>query len=179
MRNVILAGLVVAGLATGGANAATVVQNLTIQASGFTLQFGDGSVLPVEPVVLDFSVSFDNAASFGGTTSGLTVNSFNLPYALQYAYFAGTDVLTVATNAGISSCNNPASSFCTFISGISTTPTVSFLQQSTPTGGFWVAQTTSITSGSGAVPEPATWAMLITGFGLVGASMRRRRLATV
>jgi hypothetical protein len=25
------------------------------------------------------------------------------------------------------------------------------------------------------VPEPATWAMLITGFGLVGASMRRRR----
>lgn len=26
----------------------------------------------------------------------------------------------------------------------------------------------------GLVPEPATWAMLITGFGLVGASMRRR-----
>lgn len=31
-----------------------------------------------------------------------------------------------------------------------------------------------------AVPEPATWAMLITGFGLVGLSMRRRnRIATV
>lgn len=27
---------------------------------------------------------------------------------------------------------------------------------------------------SGGVPEPATWAMLITGFGLVGASLRRR-----
>ncbi len=27
------------------------------------------------------------------------------------------------------------------------------------------------------VPEPASWAMLITGFGLVGSSMRRRRLA--
>jgi len=25
------------------------------------------------------------------------------------------------------------------------------------------------------IPEPATWAMLITGFGLVGFSMRRRR----
>ena len=25
------------------------------------------------------------------------------------------------------------------------------------------------------VPEPSSWAMLITGFGLVGASMRRRR----
>jgi hypothetical protein len=27
----------------------------------------------------------------------------------------------------------------------------------------------------GAVPEPASWAMLIAGFGLVGASARRRR----
>ncbi len=26
----------------------------------------------------------------------------------------------------------------------------------------------------GAVPEPATWAMMIMGFGLVGATMRRR-----
>lgn len=29
----------------------------------------------------------------------------------------------------------------------------------------------------GVVPEPATWAMLIAGFGLVGAAMRRRRPA--
>ena len=28
-----------------------------------------------------------------------------------------------------------------------------------------------------AIPEPATWAMLIAGFGLVGAAARRRRLA--
>ncbi|MFM9977425.1 MAG: PEPxxWA-CTERM sorting domain-containing protein [Sphingomonadaceae bacterium] len=30
---------------------------------------------------------------------------------------------------------------------------------------------------SGAVPEPATWAMMITGFGLAGTAMRRRRSA--
>jgi hypothetical protein len=29
----------------------------------------------------------------------------------------------------------------------------------------------------GGVPEPSSWAMLIAGFGLVGASMRRRRVA--
>ena len=32
-----------------------------------------------------------------------------------------------------------------------------------------------ISDAGGAVPEPATWAMLITGFGLVGAAARRRR----
>lgn len=29
------------------------------------------------------------------------------------------------------------------------------------------------------VPEPATWAMLIAGFGMVGAAMRRRRVGSV
>ncbi len=31
----------------------------------------------------------------------------------------------------------------------------------------------------GAIPEPASWAMLIAGFGLVGAAARRRATATV
>jgi hypothetical protein len=33
----------------------------------------------------------------------------------------------------------------------------------------------SLTYTGGAVPEPASWALMIGGFGLVGASMRRRR----
>ncbi|WEK41727.1 MAG: PEPxxWA-CTERM sorting domain-containing protein [Candidatus Sphingomonas colombiensis] len=32
----------------------------------------------------------------------------------------------------------------------------------------------SVSAVAGAVPEPATWAMMIAGFGLVGAAMRRR-----
>ena len=31
--------------------------------------------------------------------------------------------------------------------------------------------------GTGAVPEPGVWAMMILGFGLAGAAMRRRRAA--
>jgi hypothetical protein len=31
----------------------------------------------------------------------------------------------------------------------------------------------------GGVPEPASWAMLIAGFGLTGAAMRRRRTAAL
>jgi hypothetical protein len=33
----------------------------------------------------------------------------------------------------------------------------------------------TITTADGAIPEPATWAMLIAGFGLVGAAVRGRR----
>ncbi|MEO6581327.1 MAG: PEPxxWA-CTERM sorting domain-containing protein, partial [Sphingomicrobium sp.] len=33
----------------------------------------------------------------------------------------------------------------------------------------------SIASVDGAVPEPATWAMMLLGFGAIGMSMRRRR----
>ncbi|MBB6228664.1 hypothetical protein FHS79_002854 [Polymorphobacter multimanifer] len=51
------------------------------------------------------------------------------------------------------------------------------VSQTTGTGSFignvGITGLTGITAG--AVPEPASWAMLIGGFGLVGAAMRRRR----
>ena len=37
----------------------------------------------------------------------------------------------------------------------------------------------SIASVSGAVPEPASWALMIGGFGLVGGALRRRRSAAL
>ena len=36
-----------------------------------------------------------------------------------------------------------------------------------------------LTGNTGAVPEPATWAMMIAGFGMVGGAMRRRSKVTV
>jgi hypothetical protein len=49
-----------------------------------------------------------------------------------------------------------------------------------PTGGSFTSSSGEFlgfaqTPGTGVVPEPESWAMLIAGFGLVGAAMRRRR----
>jgi hypothetical protein len=33
--------------------------------------------------------------------------------------------------------------------------------------------------GPGAVPEPATWAIMLVGLGLAGAALRRRRAAAI
>lgn len=48
----------------------------------------------------------------------------------------------------------------------------------TATSGYGL-QTTFDFSPASAVPEPATWAMMIGGFGIVGMAMRRRRRMTV
>lgn len=42
-------------------------------------------------------------------------------------------------------------------------------------GGFPSLGAISFADTAGAVPEPATWALLILGFGVVGGAMRRRR----
>jgi len=41
-----------------------------------------------------------------------------------------------------------------------------------PTAGFWTASFPAVTPG---VPEPATWAMMLMGFGAMGFAIRRRR----
>ena len=43
------------------------------------------------------------------------------------------------------------------------------------TGYGYAFDVTSFTLADSAVPEPATWAMMIGGFGLAGATLRRRK----
>ena len=47
--------------------------------------------------------------------------------------------------------------------------------------GLWVGDdfTFSTLNALGAVPEPATWGLMLTGFGLAGTALRRRRQAVV
>lgn len=57
-------------------------------------------------------------------------------------------------------------------------PSIEYTLASDPSTGYItddIRITVSTPGGSGAVPEPATWITLITGFGLIGGAMRRGR----
>jgi hypothetical protein len=54
-----------------------------------------------------------------------------------------------------------------------TSQLLTFLAEGTPSGAPPISFLDGV-SLTAAVPEPATWAMMIAGFGLIGASMRRR-----
>jgi hypothetical protein len=174
-HSLLLASAALALASASASNAAIISETFDLTGTDFTVYFGDGSVPPaVDPVYLNFSATFDNSASFDAQVAGFTVNSFNLPYALTMSYNVFFDILTIATVGSASSCSHPAFSFCAFISNVSTAPNLIFLEQS-PSAGGWIAQTRVLTVGAPAVPEPASWAMMIGGMAVVGAAMRRRQ----
>jgi hypothetical protein len=74
---------------------------------------------------------------------------------------------------GNSSVLGNATAFYKFDAGAGTT-TIPFATKGS--SGFVLYQTGD---GGDVVPEPATWAMMIAGFGLVGSAMRRRRTVAV
>ena len=56
-------------------------------------------------------------------------------------------------------------------------PQVGGYESDNHTVGRWTTKSGTVIPNAGAVPEPASWAMMIGGFGLVGVSMRRRSRA--
>jgi hypothetical protein len=176
---------VAASALSASAHAALVNRTFNLVATDFQQVFGSDPTLPPSPVTMNFTLKFDDSAYIDTTTTGLTVNSFTLPYTAEYQYFSATDAISLATYlTAPATCDSTASSFCAFINdATSSTPTLIFFQHSLPTYNVWRASSMSMTytdarGGGGVgpgVPEPATWAMMLIGFGGLGAQLRRRR----
>lgn len=166
--NILLAGAVALACLVGGtpANAAVVTVDGSFLATGWQVYFGSPSA-PIDPLYLDYSATFDDSLVYNADTSVLTINSTNIPYPLTFSYDSGTIIL--ATDGYYYGCTHDDSSFCAFIQ--SSTGTTTFVEQSPASGGGWYASTIT----AGAVPEPATWAMMMLGFGMLGFAMRARR----
>ena len=72
----------------------------------------------------------------------------------------------------ITNTNTQPWQFASLADGFAGVDAVTFAAPVQPVGVFALDNLTA--SVSGAVPEPATWAMMILGFGAVGAGLRRR-----
>jgi choice-of-anchor C domain-containing protein len=94
---------------------------------------------------------------------------------LAYAN-VGAGNLTFSSNGGGSNAapNWLGNSF-SFVAGAGPTTTLSFSGDlASSTGSAGVAYGAALDNVSVTVPEPASWALMIAGFGLVGAATRRR-----
>ena len=96
-----------------------------------------------------------NLAFVGGSMSGTIVNTIDLTQASSFrpAFIAGNGGTVVSARAA-------------FLTGLAADRSYFNLHTSGRPGGEIRANL--------AVPEPASWAMLVVGFGLVGGAVRRR-----
>lgn len=113
-----------------------------------------------------YSVGFDyvgagyqnpNRFAFSLTLDGQTLTTLGSS-TVSNTQWATTDLLTTATSTGISNLAFVFNGYGNYAKDIAIDR-------------VYLIDTTS------AVPEPATWAMMIGGFGMVGAALRRKRRA--
>lgn len=144
------------------ASPSTIVTNLS---ASLTLTRPDNSTLIV--TIPAFSQTF-NVAAFDGTfdwggTSGFTSAAINASSSNAVVLTGATDL---ALFTGLGSLNSPLRAQGTS----SATGSGNLVTQfTTKAGGYATVEYTFA-----AVPEPASWALMLGGFGLIGVALRRR-----
>lgn len=109
------------------------------------------------------SDGFPQTVTFSGGVFTLTSIDF-------LSFFNGIDALLTSSSGSIETINTTGT--FNFGSGFSN---ISFFTISSQEGGSDNSFVLDNITIAGAVPEPATWAMMLIGFGAVGAAMRRRK----
>lgn len=156
------------------AGATVITRAFTINASGFD------AGAPVDPVKGTFTVTYDTAVSVSNVTSGISATGFNLPFdgPLSFTYDGGNALYIGAGAMGVTSATRDFGINLFDPNTASVLSTSNFIY-SVPSLGFFQTFNTRATAvtlpAAAPVPEPATWAMLLVGFGAIGFAMRRKR----
>ena len=182
MRHVRRAGVALAlSLMTAGAASAATFAGHTVS-TDYVWPTVDTVFIPGGTAVVGAGVEFSNFG-IGGHTVDFSDNSIHITYPQGWV-LAGTGTfdgwrftdLTSSMIKGVSLIDTNLSGF--------TSANLSFdsnhVYADTLGLGSWNPGT-FITIGvdfQSAIPEPATWALMITGFGLAGTALRRRNLQT-
>lgn len=123
-----------------------------------------------------------NANRFGSVSqlvSGLvTGGTYKFGWAYAGRNGGGAQLLDVFVNGSKVAQNSSTGSFTSWqdnaLNFTATSPTAKILFSSVDAGGNSSYGNLITNVSVGAVPEPASWAMMITGFGLIGYASRRR-----
>jgi PEP-CTERM motif len=183
MKKFALAVAALAALAASAAQAAISYSGSVTGTNVFTNAAGTASYT----ITTDGTFGTLSASNFVGYT--LSINGINSSGAGIFNLndgFGAASATATALSFDFSLINrtlifyNGNSYLCFNTSGITCvgepTPAVAFGNFSDNTVGSYDPRSgVQVIATSGAVPEPASWAMLIAGFGLTGAAMRRRK----
>jgi hypothetical protein len=145
----------------------------TFNQSGSSFTFGfNGDYLGGGPITIQTAGGGEVNTIFGQPTTYFTDRgTVSFGPSMQYAAFSTATPIRFTNGNNFIGLRAVASNGDTFYGFAFTTNNV------LNSVGFETVANTTITATT-AVPEPATWAMMIGGFGLAGAAMRRRpRLA--
>jgi hypothetical protein len=139
---------------------------------GHFLRFGlsPGGSIPVSLGGLSIE-SGTVTASFGTPTDAiLRTPTFLVPLNQLVSFSLGME-----TRVGLSGTRTIGSALFLNSFEVPVGSDAFFLPQGvTANSGTWLINNRRIVPSMGGVPEPASWALMITGFGLVGGAMRRR-----
>lgn len=151
----------VTGAPIGGRYAFSGTNYYQAQAGNFTVNFSDA--------IAAFGFYATDIGDYGGQLQLQLTNSLGV-----------VSLLNVGNTIGSNGSTSGSNLYFGFYDTANTYTSISFLNSSGSDGfGFDDLSVGSVTQVMPAVPEPATWAMMIGGFGMVGGSMRRRRAVRV
>jgi hypothetical protein len=159
-------------LATAQASALVTV-NGSFSATNWAVNFG-APLTAIDPLFLQYSVTFDNTLTYIDAEGIVTVRSTNIPYDIDFSYSPQEAIFVLATDSKTAnSCEGHASSFCAFVQNF-TTGVPYFVAQAPAGGGGWMALTISPDAFAPPIPEPTTYAQMLVGLGLLAGAFARR-----
>jgi hypothetical protein len=140
-------------------------------------------IFGTEQTDMDASGVFNHRPDFGGTAADFSYSAFGTP---GNGLFGGGTSTFISIPTGTSQLGfsltlamqcRVANTICDFAN------TSTFAFASLPTGLSYTSDSgvlfSALNQGAGAVPEPATWAMMLLGFGLLGAAQRSRSVGRI
>ena len=135
-----------------------------------SVEFGDFNHLPTDG---DWQAVFGPTGAIGGISQTFAnAGTYNVSFDLANTSGTFSSVDFGGINL-LSNVGNSAYQSYLFNVTVGANSTLSFSFLNVPD--YYSLDNVVVELASGAVPEPDTWAMLIAGFGLTGAAMRRRR----